>query len=745
MFVKTQIQTTITDTIHTHDGITDDGGNGLITTSVKADPEKFNTNVLAQWSKLSFAKRAMLMVKKWQVAGVAMLRSSTTLATIYKPREAAQDGQEETCILGTSSNDLAQLRAKTMEKQQCLSNVVCIVSKQKVPTNGVFAAGQDIDKSEPKLRDVFYENNNLRDNDAKVAVRLPTTIPLPYHSSVKVGRIDTGTFTTLEDVDSTGIMIFWLETLQSHSQEAQALLLTEDELKKYLPRAPPTGHGYVDSPFIVYKEADEFDESLKLEIEDLARELKEISNRNTRGPISVVDFHQKKDAESIPPEVASSKPKHADADYFDAGLKALGACIDKDNNVILPELSKFVPAFRDTTTKTRARENFLSTLNNIQDSMNDSDLFYSRNIDLPEFENLQLAYLSQGNWSADRVESLDVSTSNGAMPTMLLPDTQSTAQKKVEQSDLTVAETALGEHESNRTKMSTKFTAAPELRSLFALLAYLANNLCVYFAYWTFDYTREETVPFLVSVAIGLSKILTSRRAKMFFKSASQEDKQKFLYYVLNQHLASHSALARASKDVSILTSILENDVEGVSKTNYTLARTIIQDTYSKIEQIFLGSAEVPSTSLYISSAANQRFEQKKLKEQQALLNDLVTKQPTTPRGTGGKRKGSDLSSAERASKLLKPGDENGWLKTTVDNFQLPKELYNGDFKMCKSNAKKDCQCPYGDRCKFSHKPFEKFDRELQKTTVKWVDTTDHLSFDSSVDTKLLEEIRASM
>jgi len=72
----------------------------------------------------------------------------------------------------------------------------------------------------------------------------------------------------------------------------------------------------------------------------------------------------------------------------------------------------------------------------------------------------------------------------------------------------------------------------------------------------------------------------------------------------------------------------------------------------------------------------------------------------------------------------------------------LPTELFNKDYKLCKSKSRDGQICQFGDNCKKDHSPLAQLDHVKQKAIVRSVDADDKQHF-VNVDKKLLDEIRA--
>ncbi len=738
-------------------GVTSKTGQRLITFTLQVK-DAFNSRVLTPWPKHSIAKRIASAVKKSLVSGLIYFKERDKLATLYKPRQVSMEGEANLVWLGTTSNDPMRVQAKTIS-QDVLGNVLVIVSKHKVPAE--FEHGIDINKDEPLLKQHFYNGSNeLIDNDTKVAVRVSVGLPAPYEALIKTGTVGTDTFTSLDASDGTGKMAFWADCIRQYDSNIQSILLGDQALRKYLPTRPTTGHDYVNSPFISPTEPDEDDTELQEEVETLQEEciqlLKSLlSNGGTNDDVStkvpaVVDTATKQ----IESEEAS-KPTYTEADYLAARTKAFGIRYNEETDkLVLPEFSQFYGAVKDATSKTAQRDLTESSLQSIEATMSDSTHYAARSVDPSKPDTITLAHIGQCKWSSDPNQSLEAGSSGkGVVLTMLLPDSLATAKTKADKQDEHDAEEAVGEHASKRTKIDTSFTTITELNSSSTLVSTFANGLMLSYFYYKFDLDNPSEMPSFAFVMTTFAALITNKDAKGWIKNNPGEKRQKYLYYVFNQAMSCSVALARASKNVLVITNILQamqstdpqqraDAISRIPRDDYRLCHQILRDTRSTIQQIHLNSRDVPTTELYNSSSFKKRAEEK---ERKKLLQSIAV-QASTPRG-GGDDKGrknslTSLGGGPPTKRRKKDMGKKGFLECTEPNFSIPKECHNKDFTLCKSAIKNDHECPYGDRCKFDHCDFEDLNQGQQKAMVTHVDSTPSLSF-VNIDAALLNKIRS--
>ena len=238
---------------------------------------------------------------------------------------------------------------------------------------------------------------------------------------------------------------------------------------------------------------------------------------------------------------------------------------------------------------------------------------------MPKIEKITAAYIAQGQFSDEAIKSLDMTTSRGVVVPALMPDSATTAAAKSEQEYLNIAEEAMGEHDTKRTKLQTSFTTVSELVGINSLLGLLGNLLVLFLLYYKFDLEGGGVVSSLPSVAeytLNFAEIITSKRARGWMKSYPNLRPQ-LLHYVLNQVISVCSGFARASQDVLVTTSIAREAISSILTRHYETAHQIYESTMDTLERIFLNSTTVPSSAIWEASSAKKRIEEK---EERALL-----------------------------------------------------------------------------------------------------------------------------
>lgn len=689
------------------------------------------------------------------VSSIALFTAKNKMEVLYLPRQAFQKDEPHLVILGTASNNPIGARPKFVTLD-AVKNVIICVDKDKVP-DGI-ATGIDIDKDDAQLNKFFVDDDgNLKDTKTKVAARFPVSHPIAWQALLKTGTMQQASFDSLDRADESGLLAFWAEQINNHDPELQQLLCGEADLKKYLPPSPPTGHSYISSPFVQMHDPNSSDEDLEVEVLSLVAKCTEIAQRNMAKAISLSDDASSKGAPSAVLVAASPKKGSSDADaaltnskpaafdekdHFNARLLALGAFYDPTSGKLaFPILSDFIPEVRDISGKGSQRDAAEATLASIEEMMGDSKHFLLRSVDMPKFEKLALAYISQGKLSRDMIDSLDITNVRGMIVSMLFPDSGATAKSKAEHEGQTENEEAVGEHASNRTKISTSYTAVSELTTVNFVVSTLANIVGVGLNLFYFKFELEATngspIPGMAYYASKFAEMLTSRPAKMWLRTHENNTKLQFQYFVLNQIVSIMTCLAKASGDVMVTTNILRKDFDSVPVSHYKLANDIFVDTKSQVDRIFMNSMSPPTTSLWEKSQAKQRFDEKKRKRLVAELN------ADTPRGDAkrDRRASEQLKNQPGGGKAKSGKDKKGYISCKSANFSLPKELHNKDFKLCKSFARDEHVCPLGERCSFLHKYFNELSKPQQKALVSAVDTADDLSF-VNVDESLLKSIR---
>ena len=107
------------------------------------------------------------------------------------------------------------------------------------------------------------------------------------------------------------------------------------------------------------------------------------------------------------------------------------------------------------------------------------------------------------------------------------------------------------------------------------------------------------------------------------------------------------------------------------------------------------------------------------------------------------KRKPEDQGRLAADERKKPDRNENtiGWIKCKGSNLSLPTELFNKDYKLCKTNARDGVFCQFGGSCKKVYSWLAKLDKTKQKAIVNSVDADDTLSF-INVDENLITKIR---
>lgn len=720
------------------------GSDGLLT-FLYNKLEDFAEKVLNAWLVDPIGKRALTMTAKTKQAGLLFLKGKDKLFAIYLARQANSSNEaSDAVIVGSMSNNPARSSPMWIQKA-VLSNVLVLIKEKYIPNGMNLAKGKVIDKSETELKDFFLdENGNPKDNDDWVLVRVPASVPIPYESMIKVGTIDQTTYDMLLQADDEGFLSFWCETLNKHDKATQEKFMTIDSLKQYLPKSAPTGHPVIDSPFMIPQVVDEDDKELVEAAEAIANEctlLVRAQLEKMVGAKAPVDAIDSASGETTSSKAAKSTAKEiSDDDYFNGRIMGLGLSYDSGTGKFsMPTLSKFISAIRDSPSKSMKREQAQSCIENIGNLLSKSMHYLARAADFPKLQTIVTSHFASGKFAIEVIESLETTTSgDGAIISMLLPDSNATAKAKADDKNQFLSEEAVGEHHSKRTAIPTSFTSINELTNINAVIALLGNILQLWLMYFDFDYNSLGSVPSMVHYALEIGNVLTSTEAKHWLK-ANPGDKQKLFYYVVSQTMSIMTAIARASRNVLVTTAIIKSEVDSIPTNDYALADRIFKESISRVQAIFLNSDTIPSTKLWMNSAAKKRLDDK---DRKSLIASLAG---STPRGNGDERKRS-LKGPEREGKRTKTDDfgKKGYVVCSENNFQLPKVLHNKGFKLCRSAIKDNHECPFKKNCAFEHVWFTELTEAQQKALVKHVDETDSLSF-VNIEEKDLAKIRSSM
>jgi len=114
---------------------------------------------------------------------------------------------------------------------------------------------------------------------------------------------------------------------------------------------------------------------------------------------------------------------------------------------------------------------------------------------MPAYNKFSLSYLRLGLWSADLVESLETTISNGFVMNMSLSNNQATAKAKAESVDMNIAEEILVEHHPKKCKLDANFARVLELSGLNSVLSTLTNLVGIFYMYCEFLLTGTTLIP----------------------------------------------------------------------------------------------------------------------------------------------------------------------------------------------------------------------------------------------------------
>ena len=739
-------------------GITNTTNNNSLFTSNCGEWQNFVGTVLHKYPDLSSLKRDRV-VNKPHVPGLIWLRAEDRLATLYNTRNVVQGNDQ--MLLGSQSNDSTSIRPRLVSTS-IFDNVLVLVNKEDVPSN--VTMGKVIDKTNEHLKGFVCNNEGAPlDSNDKVVVRLPVSMPLWKSAQIPSGPINQGTYDSLEEMDSV-YAPFWLDSMKAWDADFQTLLLSDESLKGFLPPRPPVGYEYTSSAHIPFTDIDDDDVDLNEEVETLSKESNEIAKQslfqqqddlslsgNGSGNATRPQLARRKSslgpgAMDIDSQEVNTPRAMTEADQFDARIGAFGAVYDpKTKTVVLSEHSIFVPSMRDATSKTAAQQAAVSSMLSIEDSIADTSHYLARLCDMPKIEKITAAYIAQGQFSDEAIKSLDMTTSRGVVVPALMPDSATTAAAKSEQEHLNIAEEAMGEHDTKRTKLQTSFTTVSELVGINSLLGLLGNLLVLFLLYYNFDLGGGggggvvSSLPSVAEYTLSFADIITSKRARRWMKSFPALRPQ-LLHYVLNQVISVCSGFARASQDVLVTTSIAREAISSIPTRHYETAHRIYESTMDTLERIFLNSTTVPSSAIWEASSAKKRIEEK---EERALLakwdaqHEKKRKASNTP--TGQER---DPKKGRHGGGGGGGGNDTGLIACTSTNLSLPTECFNSSYKICKADLRDKSKCP-NPNCKNAHiSDLAQLERPRAVALVKHVDKSDSMSF-VNCDEKLLADLRS--
>lgn len=723
---------------------------GLITYLVKKTA-KFVEKSLHGFPAMTDLKRTNTIASSNKTPGAIFCSNKSTLRALYKVRQLVLGPDE--FFLGTSSNNISQVRSRLVKKS-LVHNVLVAADLTEVPS--CVNKGKTIDKKYKEFSRFFCGNDGTEyDSNEKVIVSLPVCLPLPREAKVQVGTIDQSTYDTLENIEEDfepKLLTFWLMHISKWDNELQELVLQDDSYKEYRPPSNKA-HSYADTPFISFETMKDDDSDLEEGINLLEDECNEVAK--SRMAQSLSDDRSVGSTPSRRPSYVEKSPftpssglsmdenvndKKAQmklyAENLNAKLYAFGVTYDDSTKKITkPSLSEFVPTFRDTSNKVTQRKAATEAMCSIEELIADQDHFLGRATDLPRFDKVSQAYIAEASFSKEPVRTLTVNSSDGVVVPMLMPDSSTTAAEKAEAAHTNDAEEALGEHETNKSKMATKFNSVNELLGMQSLIGTLANLMVWFMLYFDFSLISNGTpLPSIVHYILDIATLITSKRARKWLRESSQH-KPKFMHFVLQSIISIVTAFSQASRDIMI-TSKIADDASNLVLRHYQSAHRVFRSTIDNLEQIFLNSIVIPENSIWTESSVRLRLKEKEdRKLENALKRKLSDANPSTPRGGDrGNDRGTDR-------KVQKVGDKTGYIKTDNPNMSVPGACFNANFKICKAFARDGVICSLGKDCKKFHGHITELSDPRAKAMIKAVDESNDMEF-VNVDPKWLAKMR---
>jgi hypothetical protein len=284
--------------------------------------------------------------------------------------------------------------------------------------------------------------------------------------------------------------------------------------------------------------------------------------------------------------------------------------------------------------------------------------------------------------------------------------------------------------------MDMDFTPNAHLAWSEHLMGFFANMMTYYLYWYEADFTHSDEMPTFMRYIRDMAKKLTSKQARAWLKK-NRKGSQHFPYYVVHQMIQIYTLHAQCASDYLLQIRVNSKGItELQGNKNLKMANKIYDRTMDKLDQIFLGSREVPECTLWKNSAAKRNIDEATKRKQEKLSNN-------------SKRGNEHKSGEERDPKKQKPGQKKpkgsskGDLKWTGNgNLNLPKELWNRDFRLCKSYILDGEICPHGERCHNVHQYCHELDKAKLKVLHEHVKVTDELTFDHE---QVSQELLASL
>lgn len=698
--------------------------------------------VLKKWGKDGYRARANTLTNSKNIKGLLFLSKSNQLRALYLPQIVTED-DGNTCIVGTMSNhaDNPKIRFIPIE---ALKSCVVVLRKSDGPPGTTWGA-RPLDVTHDKVSP-FFPPENITEGVELFVGKVAAAMPIPLNTdNITVGDLND------QDVEATPVSIDgewganWAYSMMAYDAGLADVLIKEEDLRQYLPATVQTE--WADPTNTIYnRPKDDLDDgAIEMAEDKIVAICKQIVSDNDKDSNSTVatatgnlgtgNMVNALESFTSRLEEVSSKAKPAQLQATKA--RALGSTLlmyahiarDKngDDTLILPEASETLTHIVDHATSTREMSKlFESGLKTTGRTMEKSDHYILKNVNMPKIQPAVLGYMAIGAYHTSTISSLCDTNLTGLAPICLIPDTKDSSKKKNDNETSARIEEAMGEFDEKRTKIDTSITQVGKLTRLVDLMQTLANELLVIRTKVKFDVGRMkemDMVPFPVYAISTLCSLLTTKKAKDFFTANDGEVKGAALCMaVLFRYTSICTDLAEGLCSDQDICSAATGVTEGVPLEPYRDARVELDLVERDIKMAFR-AGDIAKSPFFENSDTKKTYERNKVLKMKAELAQTRPSAVTPPnnnKGGGGKNGRGGNDNTDDATKRQKTHNDvenlgndgrDGYIIKSADaakpGFTLPAELDTrgpGNFALCKNLYSKGRNCRFGKSCRNCHK-----------------------------------------
>ena len=581
----------------------------------------------------------------------------------------------------------------------------------------------------------------------------------------------------------------WLFSIQLWDEDVQTALLTDDDLKKYLPKSKVHQNlVYANSPYIKTDGVDE-DDSEMVRADEHRREILAslIANENSGPPTSI--YKSAASVGGVEDPITESSPLAAaipKVDKFGTVKRLVQARMtlltvkweDENEKRVLPvkktELAHLLVT--SSTSKTDMTTFATSGVTTMKQEFARSRNYDMRGVELPKLEQVIKSFLGQCLFQTRVTKNLQEKSLEGIVFNVLLPDTVDSLDAKSKIQNETAAEDALDEATEKRTKKNTTFTPVDRITGMETVLKTLTNLLLILAIYGDFDLDATEDTtnwPILARWTKDTQDTITDEDAKEWVaKYGEKVEGIQLAYFIVNSWMGILCKFATFVNDPVQQSKALDDDWTGIKMEWVNKAKKQYKHMMDTLDNVYAGNSEVPDSALWKESADKAEFDKIEtllLKRRLNINNNPARQGHTTntplQANTATKTKAGGqvtpgTKSAQKPSSRPKLHNDPANLGTDgmdgyiigsgPTNWDLPAAL-NGKrpvppgetpkFSLCKKFYRKGQKCNYGQSCNRCHKAPKALDQEHLKALWEFMhDNTHNLSWNTELVN--VEELR---